>query len=115
MPETTLTIETMDDAAAGLRVLRLTGSLTLQSVFPFQAAIREGQFNALVLDFTDVPYMDSAGLGALVGALVAAQRAQRRLALVGANQRIKALMDMAHVSAFFPTFPNLKEAVESLR
>ena len=40
------------------------------------------QFNIIVLDLTDVSYMDSSGLGALVGLYVSAKRAGKQLRLV---------------------------------
>ena len=68
---------------AGQRVLRLTGPLVLNSFFAFQTLIREDQTATLVLDFTGVPYIDSAGIGAMVGAYVHRQKAGRNLLLVG--------------------------------
>ena len=43
----------------------------LATLFQFQAAIRAKDAATLIMDFTGVLYIDSAGIGALVGAYVA--------------------------------------------
>jgi anti-anti-sigma factor len=94
----------------GQRILRLKGSLTLHTVFSFQEAMRGESAPVLILDFTDVPYIDSAGLGALVGMHVGAQKAMRKLAFVGMNTQVRALMDMTNVSQLFKSYATVAEA-----
>ena len=50
------------------RVLRLSGPLTISTLYQFQDLVRTNSAASLTLDFTRVPYVDSAGVGALVGA-----------------------------------------------
>lgn len=80
----------------------------------FQDAMKKETGPALVLDFTEVDYIDSAGLGALVAAHVGAQRAMRKLAFAGMNTQVKALLDMTHVSELFKTYPTVKDAEAAL-
>jgi anti-sigma B factor antagonist len=94
----------------GQKVLALKGPLTIHTIFNFQTAVREDSTAALIIDFSNVPFMDSAGLGALVGARVALQKANRQLALAGLNTQVKALLDMSKVSQFFRIFPTVEEA-----
>ena len=49
----------------GQKILRLKGPLNMQNVFGFQAAVRAENSPVVILDFTGVPFIDSAGLGAL--------------------------------------------------
>ena len=60
----------------------LAGPLILPNVFSFQITVRSDQSQTLILDFSKVPYADSAGIGALVGAYVTRQNSKRRLGLV---------------------------------
>lgn len=76
-------------SGAGQRILRLIGPLVLNSFFAFQTLIREDQTDLLVLDFSAVPYIDSAGIGALVGTYVHRQKAGRNLLLVGVQPRVR--------------------------
>jgi anti-sigma B factor antagonist len=92
------------------KVLSLKGPLTIHTLFTFQTAVREQGSSPLIIDFSGVPFMDSAGLGALVGACVALQKTHQKLAFSGMNPQVKALLDMTHVSQFFRIFPTLEEA-----
>ncbi len=65
-----LTIDELDGAQPGQRILRLQGPVVLGTLFQFQSAIRAKDSSSLIIDFTQVPYIDSAGIGALVGAYV---------------------------------------------
>jgi len=94
----------------GQKVLTLKGPLTIHTIFDFQTAVREQSNAALIIDFGNVPFMDSAGLGALVGARVALQKANRPLAIAALNTQVKALLDMSKVSPFFRIFATLEEA-----
>jgi anti-sigma B factor antagonist len=94
--------------------LTLKGSLNIQTVFSFQTATRAETAPKLILDFSAVPYVDSAGLGALVGAYVAAQRAQRKLAVTGMNTQVKALIDMTHVGTLIKSYGTVQEAEDAL-
>ena len=98
----------------GQKILTLKGSLNIQTIFEFQKATREESAPKLILDFSGVPYVDSAGLGALVGAYVAAQRTQRKLAVAGTNTQVKALIDMTHVGTLIKSYANVQEAEEAL-
>jgi anti-sigma B factor antagonist len=62
-------------AANGHRILTLRGPLTIHTIFDFQSAVRTEQSPVVIVDLSGVPYVDSAGLGAIVGAHVSAQRA----------------------------------------
>jgi anti-sigma B factor antagonist len=54
-----------------------------------------------MLDFTSVPYVDSAGIGALVGAYVTHQKDGRNLYLIGVSQRVKDALQVPRVLQFF--------------
>jgi len=98
----------------GQKVLTLKGPLTIHTIFDFQSAVREQSTSALIIDFSNVPFMDSAGLGALVGARVALQKANRPLAIAALNTQVKALLDMSKVSPFFRIFSTVEEAQGAL-
>lgn len=103
-----------DGAAPGQRVLRLQGPLNIHTMFDFQAALRAEQSPLVIVDFSEVPYMDSAGLGVVVGAYVSAQRAKRKLALAGMNERVAALLAMTQVSRLFEPYNTAEEAQRAL-
>ena len=110
MPQEPLNIEEVNGTASGQRVLRLTGPVTLSNFFPFQAMVRADTSRALVLDLTGVPYIDSAGIGALVGAYVNRQKDGRSLALAGVTDRVRGAMQVTRVEQFFQFFDTVESA-----
>jgi len=72
--------------------------------------VRAEQSPNLILDLTDVPYVDSAGIGALVGTYVRHQRDKNGLSLVGVNDRVHEALKIAHIEQFFRFFATLGEA-----
>ena len=83
------------------RVLRLSGPLTIGTLYQFQDMVRTDSASSLVLDFTRVPYVDSAGVGALVGAYVRHQKAGHTLTLAGVNERVRNTLKVTQVEQFF--------------
>jgi anti-sigma B factor antagonist len=56
----------------------------------------------IVLDFADVQYLDSSGLGVLVGLKASAMRAANcRLTLENASPRVKDLLSLTNVASLF--------------
>jgi anti-sigma B factor antagonist len=55
----------------------------------------------LVIEFSDVPYIDSTGLGFLAGARVTAQNAEVRLVLCGLNSHVRKILDDVNLAQFF--------------
>lgn len=105
-----LTINDLKGPQPGQRILCFQGPIVLGTLFQFQSAIRAKDARALILDFTSVPYIDSAGVGALVGAYVTHNKDGRSLALVGVSARIHAALEVTHVDQFFRFFDTVAEA-----
>lgn len=98
----------------GVRILQLKGSLNIHTVFTLQDALKNETSPALILDFSAVPFIDSAGLGALVAAHISSQKAMRKLAFAEMNTQVKALMDMTHVSQLFQSYSTVRDAEAGL-
>jgi anti-sigma B factor antagonist len=97
-----LIIEESAGPRQGERVLRLIGPLLLNNLFDFQARVRADTSQTLVLDFSEVPYIDSAGIGALMGAYVTHQKNNGRgLLLKGVNERVRTALQVTRVEQFF--------------
>jgi anti-sigma B factor antagonist len=115
MPQDPLTIEDIVGSSEGQRILRLKGPLLINNLFSFQEKVRSDTSRNLVLDFSGVPYIDSAGIGALVGAYVNRQKAAgRSLALVGVNDRVHTTMKITHIDHFFRFFSSVEEVEQAV-
>lgn len=101
MPQEPLAIEDISGPKDGQRILRLTGPLTMTTLFDFQSRIRTDASRVLMLNFSHVPYVDSAGIGAMVGAYVTHQKDGRSLYLIGVNERVKNALKVTRVEQFF--------------
>ena len=110
MSQEPLTIHDLDDPTSGHRILHLTGPILISNLFDFQTRVRGNTARALILDLSGVPYIDSAGIGALVGAYVNHQKDGRSLALVGVNERVRNALKVTHVESFFRFFDSVASA-----
>lgn len=110
MPQEPLHIEDLSGSATGQRILRLSGPLIMSNIFEFQSLVRANTARTLILDLTLVAYVDSAGIGALVGAYVTHQRDGRSLSLAGVTQRVRNTMQITRVEQFFQFYETLAAA-----
>ena len=100
---------------SGLRVITLNGPLTLGTMFDFQTEVRRESSDSLIVDLSAVPYMDSAGLGCLLGALASCQRSQRGFALAGACDRVLTLFHISGVEGMVPLHRSVDAAVDAVK
>lgn len=91
------------------RVLKLTGPLTIATLYEFQNLVRTNSSASLLLDFSRVPYIDSAGVGALVGAYVRHKKEGHSLTLAGVSERVRGTLKVTQVEHFFDYRDSLPE------
>ena len=91
-------------------ILKATGPLTIRNFFEFQALCRQQTEPVLLIDMSEVPYMDSAALGSLVGVHVSRMNSAKRYAIVGANERLQRMFEVTSVDDFLVTYPSVAEA-----
>ena len=109
MQEKPLEIERVEDAG-GSSVIRLHGPLLLGNFFPLQTMVRSDTSPLLILDVADMPYIDSAGIGCLVGAHISREGSGRKLVLVGVNERLLTSLKVTKVDQLFSIAPSVEEA-----
>jgi len=90
-----------DDAA----ILSLSGKFLAGSDGPYLRQkvkdLMEAGTQKLMVDFADVPYIDSTGLGFLAGARVTAQSAGARIVLANLNPHVRRILDDVNLTQFF--------------
>jgi anti-sigma B factor antagonist len=96
--------------ARGQTIFSLKGPLNIHTVFKFQEAVRSDPSHALIVDFSAVPFIDSAGLGALVGVFVSSRKADRKIAFAAMNEQARALVEMTHVNQLFHIYDTVAHA-----
>ena len=110
MQDKPLEIERIEDYPE-ITVLRIHGPLLLGNFFPLQNMVRSDHAPLLILDVSDMPYIDSAGIGCLVGAHVSRENSGRKLILVGANDRLQTSLKVTKVDNLFTTSPTIEQAM----
>jgi anti-sigma B factor antagonist len=106
-----LIFEQREGKSPGTRVFRLSGPLTLKNLFAFQDALRgEPQPRTTVIDLSGVPYMDSAGMGALINYYVHCQKEGAALVVAGVSSRVMELFKMTRVDSIIPLRASLAES-----
>ncbi|MBV9504664.1 MAG: STAS domain-containing protein [Acidobacteriia bacterium] len=93
----------------GSRILTLSGPLILANLFDFQTIVRQAHTD-LIVDLVGVPYMDSAGLGSILGAFASCQRAGCRFALANVSPRVLVTFQVAKVDGMVPMYSSLEAA-----
>jgi anti-sigma B factor antagonist len=100
-PAPALTLETFvqDDAT----VVRCHGRLTFHAAGDFKARVKAlmAETRRLALDLGDLSYMDSSGLGAVVGIYVSAKAARCDLRVVNLSKPVRQLLGITHLLSMF--------------
>jgi len=65
----------------------------------------------IVLNLAEVPYIDSAGIGELVSALVAVRRESGCLRLVSLTRRVHEVLEIVKLLTVFQVFDNEEDAL----
>jgi anti-sigma B factor antagonist len=68
----------------------------------------------LILNLSDVSYIDSGGLGTLVGVYSSARKAGSDIKLTGLGQRLRDVLQITKLATVFQVFDTEKEALAAL-
>jgi anti-sigma B factor antagonist len=112
----TTEVEALD---SGLAVVRCSGRITLGEGSAALRNVLEGLLAggrpAIVLDFQEVPYIDSSGFGELVRGFTEAVNAGGDIVLARPGQRIKDVLRHTRLDTVFRSFETVDDAVSHLK
>ncbi len=101
----------------GATLLRVEGVIKLgESARFFAETLRrvlEEERGHVVIDLSRIDMIDSTGIGELVGYLGRFRDVRRELILVNPSDRIRKLLELAHLAELFPTYDTVEDAMES--
>jgi anti-anti-sigma factor len=115
-------IERKDGKAPGTVIFRLCGPFTardmygsltpidLQNLLDFQSTPSEELPALNILDLTEVPYMDSTGLGMIVRHYVRCQGKGVRMVAAGASERVLELFKLTKMDGVISTSSTVDDA-----
>jgi anti-sigma B factor antagonist len=114
MPENWLDLHMLDGARPAAKVMVLEGVLNAETASRFRDAVRQNDSVTLVVDMSRVRYVDSSGLGVLIGAYVSLERNCRRLLLAGLNDRVWDLFHKCKIEDVFTRYPTVADAEQTV-
>lgn len=95
-----------------VEVVRPSGILDGTKAGQFRQEISnlvESNVDIVLIDFQDVTFMDSSGLGALVLALKTVRAAGGKLFVCSVNEQIKMLFELTSMDRVFEIFPTRED------
>ena len=96
MPEATATFEVRRQGPAA--IVDISGDVTAGSEAVLMSAYEEtGDAKAVVLNFSDLAYMNSGGIGLLVTLLVRAQRRSQQLLAYGLSDHYRQIFELTRL------------------
>jgi len=90
-------------AADGTPTVLCRGRLISETSELFRSEVKKlvGRNHLLVVDLSQVTYVDSSGLGAIIAVYVSAKRAGDELRFINLSERLKDLLRITRLTAFF--------------
>lgn len=112
-----ITLEMTHRQVNEVTVLDLSGQLVLGEAskilrHTLGELLERGQ-KKILLNMANVKYIDSSGLGALVGGLTVVEEQQGQLKLENLNQRVRDLFRITRTSKVFEVFEDETTAIKS--
>ncbi|MDF5734146.1 MULTISPECIES: STAS domain-containing protein [unclassified Nostoc] len=92
-----------------VKVIKLIGNLNATTSQDFRQNITDILVTGakiVLVDFQDVTFMDSSGLGALVLAFKTLRAADTKLVLCSINEQVRILFELTNMDKVFEIFPN---------
>jgi anti-sigma B factor antagonist len=97
VPKSTLGLTT--DRTPTEITVHCTGKITSDTSQSLKTTVKPlfSESRTVVLDLTSVSYMDSSGLGTIIGLYVSAKTAKSQLKLINLNERLKELFSITRM------------------
>jgi anti-anti-sigma factor len=112
-----LALETATRLVGQITVVAMRGKITLgdasQSVRTLVEALLAENCRNIIFNLSEVPFIDSAGLGALTLTYTKTKAAGGMLKLAAATPRVRDAIEVTMLNRLFPLFPSEQEALAS--
>ena len=106
-----------EESESEVLVIKLSGEIDLQHSPKLRQLLQSkvcSKAPVLLLDFTDVKYIDSSGLATLVEYYKSARSYSGRMAVAGLSNRVRSIFDLVRLGEVFGVFATLDEARNAL-
>lgn len=97
----------------GVAVLSCPGRLNMSAAPRFKQlvddVVGEGA-SRVVVDLSETTFVDSSGLGAMVGGLKTARQAGGDLRIAGAGEQVRTVLSLTNLDRILKAYPTVEEA-----
>lgn len=111
-------MDTQQQAAQSHEIVQLKGELDAQSVAGFEAQYPNSFWQgstAVVIDLSDVSFIDSSGVGMLVFLIKRLWANQRQVCLAGAQGQPARLLSMLRIQQSIPCYDTVPASLAALK
>lgn len=98
-----------------VEVMAPKGRLDMASAPAFRERVKqlvESGSHRLIVDLGEVSFVDSSGLGAVIGGLKVARQAGGDLRIARANEQVKLVLELTSLNRLLQPYESLEEALE---
>ena len=101
----------------GAVTISISGDVTAaceQALMTAHEKASDAGAKVIILDFSDMDYMNSGGIGMLVTLLVRGQRRQQRLAAVGLTDHYRQIFELTRLDEAISLYPSTDAALAAI-
>src|SRR5450755_5119437 len=97
--------------------IRCSGKITLENASQLRDTARQliAETKRLALDFSDVTYLDSSGLGMIVGVYISAKKAGCELKVINLTPRVKEIFTLTRLDEVLASRARAGEGIDQFR
>jgi len=117
MPQANLTLDVRKQSN-GVGIIDIHGEMTGYAEDALMAAYNEassGKAQAIILNFSDLEYMNSSGIGLLVTLLIRVQRQRQQLLAYGLNDHYQQIFALTRLNEAIGIYPDEMAALAAAR
>jgi anti-sigma B factor antagonist len=107
-------LEVHVDSKDGAVIIRPVGDIELGCSSEFRSRLHDALptvEDLLIVDLSDVPYMDSSGVATLVELMQLSRRGGSRLVLCNMHERVRSIFDIARLDSVFTIVGSIDDAL----
>ena len=107
---------TAKNKANGVCVISLRGDISAETVNDYKTKIDgiiTSSVKNYIMDFQDITYLNSIGVGAIAATLKKVKKFQGNIKLVNVSPAVQELFEMTRLTKVFEIFDNEEDAIKS--
>ena len=97
-------------------ILSVSGEVDVSNAVDIKASIKDqltAGLTKIIIDFKEVSYIDSFGIGVLVSGLTTVRKTDGNLKLAALSENVKKIFQLAKLLKFFEIYDTLEGAIKS--